>query len=164
MVGLLGRPDPAFFEQLVAAHPELTPELSGTGPCVALDAAGEVIEENFDSFTAIIEAYEAEQQRRCDAVPQCRTDGGVRAAYVDVLENFRPTGTISTFTDKHRPPNHLARRRGPARTRGRHHLRRVIDRTRKLTLRRARQSAPTGVATPSGVPDDTAMLVFARVA
>ena len=88
MVGLLGRPDPAFFEQLVAAHPELTPEFSGTGPCVALDTAGEVIEENFDAFTDIIEAYEAEQQRRCDAVPQCRTDGGVRAAYVDALENF----------------------------------------------------------------------------
>ena len=42
----------------------------------------------FDLLNDSIDAYEAEQQRRCDAVPQCRTDGGVRAAYVEELENF----------------------------------------------------------------------------
>ena len=44
----------------------------------------------FDTTTNIVDAGEAEQQRRCAAVAQCRTDGGVRAAYVDVMENFSP--------------------------------------------------------------------------
>ena len=47
-----------------------------------------MVEENFETLTGIIEAYEAEQQRQCDLVPQCQTDEGARAAYVDVLENF----------------------------------------------------------------------------
>ena len=53
-----------------------------------LDSAGEVIEENIDGLVEIIESYEAEQQRRCDAVPQCRTDGGVRAAYAETLDDL----------------------------------------------------------------------------
>jgi hypothetical protein len=64
------------------------PALTGPAPCGFFDPAGELIEENFESLTAIIEDYEAEQQRRCDAVAQCRTDSGARAGYVDVLENF----------------------------------------------------------------------------
>lgn len=88
VVGQLGRPDPAFIEQLVAADPSVKPGLTGPAPCGFFDPAGELIEQNFQNLTSIIEDYEAEQQRRCDAVPQCRTDGGVRAAYVDVLENF----------------------------------------------------------------------------
>jgi hypothetical protein len=90
MVGQLGRPDPAFVEELVAAYPEVKPDLTGPGgQCGGFfGPSGEVNLEGFD--TSIIDAYEAEQKRRCDAVPQCRTDGGVRAAYVDVLENFSP--------------------------------------------------------------------------
>jgi hypothetical protein len=88
MVGLLGRPTRTFLEQLLAAHPELASEFSGTGPCVYLDTTGEVIEENIDGLVEIIESYEAEQQRRCDAVPQCRTDGGVRATYAETLDDL----------------------------------------------------------------------------
>ena len=67
----------------VAAHPEVKPELTGPGEdCNGFfDPSGELIQETFDLLNASIDAYEAEQQRRCDAVPQCRTDGGVRAAY-----------------------------------------------------------------------------------
>ena len=39
---------------------------------------------------AFHDAYEAEQARVCAAFPQCRTDGSVRAAYLDTLENFSP--------------------------------------------------------------------------
>ncbi len=91
MVGQLGRPSTIFVEELVAAVPEVKLALSGDGttPCGGFfNPDGELIEENFDFLTEIIEDYEAEQQRRCDAVAQCRTDGGVRAGYVDVLENF----------------------------------------------------------------------------
>jgi hypothetical protein len=35
-----------------------------------------------------IQAYEDEETARCAAVPQCITDGGVRAAWVDELELF----------------------------------------------------------------------------
>lgn len=92
MVGQLGRPDPAFVEDLVAAYPDVKPQLTGPHEeCGGFfDPSGALIEENFELLTNRIEAYEAEQQRRCDAVPQCRTDGGVRATYVDVLENFSP--------------------------------------------------------------------------
>ena len=88
MVGQLGRPDPAYIEELVAAAPEMKPALTGPAPCGFYNADGELVEENFETLTGIIEAYEAEQQRQCDLVPQCRTDEGARAAYVDVLENF----------------------------------------------------------------------------
>jgi hypothetical protein len=92
MVGQLGRPDTAFIEDLVAAHPEVKPQLTGpSGGCGGLFGPdGELNMEWFDTTTRIVDAYEAEQQRRCDAIPQCRTDGGVRAAYVDVMENFSP--------------------------------------------------------------------------
>ena len=42
----------------------------------------------FEGITAIIEGYEAEQTKVCAQFVQCHTDGGVRAAYVDALENF----------------------------------------------------------------------------
>ena len=45
-------------------------------------------EEHLKTLTAIIESYDAEEARVCAKVPNCRTDGGVRAAYVDTIENF----------------------------------------------------------------------------
>ena len=42
----------------------------------------------FATLTSIIEDYETEQARVCATVPNCRTDDGARAAYVDRLENF----------------------------------------------------------------------------
>ena len=42
----------------------------------------------FDKGTSIIEDYETEQARVCATVPNCGTDEGARAAYVDRLENF----------------------------------------------------------------------------
>ena len=88
MVSQRGRPSRAGLEEFLAVHPELVPEFSGTGPCVPLNTDGEVIEENIDAFLEIIAAYEAEQQRRCDAVPQCATDEGALAAFVDEEEDL----------------------------------------------------------------------------
>jgi hypothetical protein len=88
MVGQLGRPDPAFVEKLVAADPTVKATLTGTGPCDFFNPAGDLVEENFETLTRIIESYEAEQERWCAAVRHWRTDGGARAEYVDELENF----------------------------------------------------------------------------
>jgi hypothetical protein len=52
------------------------------------DSAGNIVPAHFEALTAIIDAYEAEQGRVCALVPHCVTDKGVRAAYVDKLENF----------------------------------------------------------------------------
>jgi hypothetical protein len=41
-------------------------------------------------LTDVIDEYEAEIARVCEAVPNCATDDGVRRAYVDTLENFSP--------------------------------------------------------------------------
>lgn len=38
----------------------------------------------------MIDEYEAETARVCAAVPNCATDGGVRRAYLDTIENFSP--------------------------------------------------------------------------
>jgi hypothetical protein len=88
VVGQLGRPSPTFVEELVAHDPSVQESLTGTGMCDFYDPAGNLVVENFETLTAIIESYEAEQARVCAAVPNCQTDGGVRAAYVDTIENF----------------------------------------------------------------------------
>lgn len=88
MVGQLGRPDPAYLEQLLAIYPGIKSILTGTGPCDFFNPAGDLVEENFETLTQIIESYEAEQERLCAAAPHCRTDGGARAEYEDELANF----------------------------------------------------------------------------
>jgi hypothetical protein len=86
------RPDPAYDEQAIAAYPELEPEATGTpGECgTPFLAPGEVNTAFFDMLTVRLEAFEAEQQRRCDAVPQCRTDAGVRAPFFFDVEYSAP--------------------------------------------------------------------------
>ena len=88
VVGQFGRPSVPFIEQLIAEEPRLVPAFKEGGECAFLDAEGRPIPENVATLISIIEAYEAEQARVCADVPQCATDGGVRAAYVDRLENF----------------------------------------------------------------------------
>ncbi|MBT2519340.1 hypothetical protein J7E29_18005 [Streptomyces sp. ISL-90] len=88
IVGQLGRPSVDFVEQLVAHDPSVTASLSGSGPCDFLDAHGNIVPENFATLTDIIDRYEAEETRVCASVQHCYTDGGVRAAYVDSLDNF----------------------------------------------------------------------------
>jgi hypothetical protein len=88
IVGQLGRPRAAFIKQLVAYDPTVKPFVTGTGMCDFYDPSGKLDEPHLQALTAIIDRYEAEEARVCSKVPQCHTDGGVRAAYVDKLENF----------------------------------------------------------------------------
>lgn len=88
VVGQLGRPSKSFLAQEVAQDPNVKSYLSGPGICDFYDLEGNLNEETFTTLTAIIDGYEAEQARVCAAVKNCRTDGGVRAAYIDKLENF----------------------------------------------------------------------------
>jgi hypothetical protein len=86
------RPDPAYDEQAVAAYPESEAEATGTPGecCIPFVAPGEVNTAFFDMLTVRLKAFEAEQQRRCDAVPQCRTDDGVRAPYFFKVDHHNP--------------------------------------------------------------------------
>lgn len=88
VVGQLGRPSPAFVRQLVAKHPEVKAELTGSGICDFYNEQGQLVASSFRVLTGIINSYEAEQARVCSGFDNCRTDGGVRAAYVDTLDNF----------------------------------------------------------------------------
>ena len=88
IVGQLGRPRIAYLNELIAQHPELKPAMSGDGMCDLLGTDGKPSEEHLKTLTAIIESYDAEEARVCAKVPNCRTDGGVRAAYVDTIDNF----------------------------------------------------------------------------
>ena len=88
VVGQLGRPSTSFVTELVAEQPSAKTGLTGSGICDFYDEQGNINEANFVTLTTIIESYEAEQSRVCAAVANCRTDGGVRAAYTDKIENF----------------------------------------------------------------------------
>jgi hypothetical protein len=88
IVGQLGRPDAVFTKQLLAQVPSLIPTSPATGICDFVDQNGKIVQSHLETLTSIVEHYEAEQARVCAAVPQCRTDGGVRAAYKDRIENL----------------------------------------------------------------------------
>jgi hypothetical protein len=88
VVGQLGRPRPAFVKRVVAAHPEVKGDLSGSGICDFYDEHGRLVPAHFGTLTRIIGKYEAEQARVCAEIPNCQTDGGVRATYKDKLANF----------------------------------------------------------------------------
>jgi predicted small lipoprotein YifL len=88
VVGQLGRPSATFLEALVAKVPSQRDALTGAGPCDFFNPSGELNQEHIANLTAIIDAFEAEQAKVCAEFTQCTTDGGVRAAYIDKLENF----------------------------------------------------------------------------
>jgi hypothetical protein len=90
IVGQLGRPDADFIQGLVVDHPEFVADLSGPPPCSFYNPDGTLSPENFAALTAIIDGYEAEEARVCAEVPHCYTDGGVRASYIDTVDNFGP--------------------------------------------------------------------------
>jgi hypothetical protein len=90
VVGQLGRPSVAFVKELVAKDPNLKAAMAGSDACSFYDLDGKLKEAGFRKLTAVIDAYEAEQARVCASVPNCSTDGGVRRAYLDKLENLSP--------------------------------------------------------------------------
>jgi hypothetical protein len=88
LVGQLGRPSPSFVKKLVAEDPSVKADLTGTGLCDFYEPDGVPDKKAFATLSSIIEEYETEQARVCATVPNCGTDDGARAAYVDRLENF----------------------------------------------------------------------------
>jgi hypothetical protein len=90
IVGQLGRPRADFIEALVATHPSIKAGLMGSDMCSFYDTNGNVSKTGLANLTAIIQGYEDEQARVCKLYPQCRTDGGVRAAWIDKVEYFSP--------------------------------------------------------------------------
>jgi hypothetical protein len=90
VVGQAGRPSIAFIEELVAIDPSMKANLTWDDDCSFFDAGGRIREEGVAKLRSVIDAYEAETARICEAVPNCATDGGVRRAYVDDVSNFSP--------------------------------------------------------------------------
>jgi hypothetical protein len=78
----------AYVEQLVAASPAEKASLTGPGICDFYTPDGSIAPAHFAALTAIIDAYEAEEARVCAGVPNCVTDGGVRASWVDKADLF----------------------------------------------------------------------------
>lgn len=86
VVSQLGRP--ATYAAAVAPVDALKAGHTGGGMCDLFDRSGALAEKRIAALTSIIESYEAEQARRCAAVPQCSTDGGRAATFVDRAEDF----------------------------------------------------------------------------
>lgn len=84
----LGRPRVAFITELVAYAPSVKADLTFGDDCSFFDAAGNLRRHGVEKLSAVIDKYEAEEARVCATVPNCVTDGGVRKAYVDKIENF----------------------------------------------------------------------------
>jgi hypothetical protein len=90
VVGQAGRPSVSFIEALVAFDPSTKAGMTWDDDCSFFDTDGNLRENGVAKLSAVIDEYEAETARVCAAAPNCSTDGGVRKAYVDEIENFSP--------------------------------------------------------------------------
>jgi hypothetical protein len=90
VVGQMGRPDPAYISHLVEVVPEEKADLTWPDECTFFDRAGALNEAGFRALSETVDRYEAAQNRVCATFPTCHTDKGVRARYVDKMENFSP--------------------------------------------------------------------------
>ena len=81
VVGQLGRP--ATAAAAIAGDPGSKAGVTGTGICDFFDPNGTLVPSKIAALTAIIEGYESEQARVCATYPQCSTDDGAFAAFVD---------------------------------------------------------------------------------
>lgn len=90
VAGQLGRPSLSFITRLVAHDPAAKNDLTWDDPCSFFDSDGNLRKSGVKKLSAVIDAYEAETARVCAEVPNCATDGGVRKAYLDTIENFSP--------------------------------------------------------------------------
>ena len=72
--------NPEFMKSIPEGHGRT--DWMGTGMCDVFDPAGQVVPEHVSTLSAIYDAYEAEQERVCSLVPQCRSDGAVDDDYI----------------------------------------------------------------------------------
>jgi len=88
MVSQPGRP--AEYAAALENNPDAKAVVTGMGMCDLFDPDGKLNQEHVATITAIIESYEAEQARVCATVPQCSTDNGAFATYVDDITRLVP--------------------------------------------------------------------------
>ena len=86
IVGQLGRPNIAFTKEWVAKDPSVESDMMGSDMCASYDVNDKLSPKGFKTLTAIIQGYEDVETRVCKLYPQCHTDGGVRAAWMDKVE------------------------------------------------------------------------------
>lgn len=83
IVGQPGRPSVASIEAELKVRPELKQETAGTGMCDFFDPNGKINKTHIANLARILKRYEAEQARVCGLTPNCATDEGVSAKFVD---------------------------------------------------------------------------------
>jgi hypothetical protein len=88
LVSELGRPSTTFVELFAAANPGFEQSVTGPGICDFYNESGALADTNFAALTDIVDSYENEENQVCANVPQCHTDGGVRAAWIDRVDYF----------------------------------------------------------------------------
>lgn len=81
---------PATNAAAVAGDPAAVDKIKGSGMCAMFNPDGSMNQEHIATLTGIIESYEAEQARVCGLVPQCHTDGGAFASYIDDISRMTP--------------------------------------------------------------------------
>jgi len=83
---------PATFAATLESNPGAIAQFfaGSGGMCDLFNLDGSPNPEGIASLTAIIESYEAEEDRVCAAVPQCSRDGGAFAGMVDDLADWVP--------------------------------------------------------------------------
>jgi len=88
VVGQLGRPTVDFITELAAHSAAAKASVQWADACSPIDADGNVSPSGIANLVAAIDAYEAETARVCALVPNCYTDGGVRRAWEDTIDQF----------------------------------------------------------------------------
>jgi hypothetical protein len=79
---------PATAAAALAKSPEAKAAFTGDGMCDFFDPTGNINTQHVAALTAIVESYEAEQNRVCAKVPQCSGDHGAFAGYVDDVNDL----------------------------------------------------------------------------
>jgi hypothetical protein len=99
VVGKLGSVD--SLAAAVAKDPAAKADYTGTGMCDLFNPAGELVQANADKLSGILESYDAEQEQVCAAVPQCTTDRGAAATFVDDINDMAHTEWAAEHEDVH---------------------------------------------------------------
>lgn len=90
LLSSLGRP--ASYADYLETLPTSQHAGEAGGPCAFFTPSGERAPEGIANLTAIIEGYEAELDRVCATVSQCRRDGGLFKTYADTAEGIAIDG------------------------------------------------------------------------
>ncbi len=79
---------PARWAAAIATAPSTPEDVIGSGPCVPFSAPHKINQAEVRRLTVLMEQYEAELDKVCRGIPQCRTDGGAAARIQDTIEDY----------------------------------------------------------------------------